>query len=356
MENTVSTSLEGTLAAINSLPDYGTLSPQKAKYAFGKSADIAAPRVRARTIVSSPTLQRISEAHGLGEGELILAVEAGHILEKLRHDGAMIVWAVLGDALLDYDERDARATANDFKTRVVRDQARAGLPRLWLQIWETEGGLHANVIFIANRGIITGLRRSAQFGPFLRGPKALQECFDVDSLVGEYLTKERRPNVKGGARLGTRRRGRHRLGEGGGDRVTVSDALRTELVARGKVRPWAQTYARRLPKVSPEPASVRLSLVVSNPMVPEPVQLTMFGNRPVARLADYAGGIMSAAVALEVEWRRRQLGMTQDQLAAAIRLSRPQLTNALHGRFGLSEWAAARLRDFLLGEGNKLAA
>lgn len=354
MENTVSTSLEDTLAAINSLPDYGTCSPQKAKYGFEKSAGMDTLHAYARAIVSLQRLQRNSEPHGLGEGELRLAVEAGHYLERLRHDGVPVVYAVLGDALLDLPEREARAAAADFRARIVRDQERARLPRLWLQIWEAESGLHANTIFVANGRIVAGLQRSVQFEPFLRGAKAIQECFDVDRLVGNYLTKERRPNVKGGSWLGKRRKGRHPLGECGGDRVIVSNELRAELIAAGSVKPWARTYARRVPKANPEPAPVRLAL--ANPMVPEPVQLTMFDDRPVARLADYAGGVMSAAVAHEVEWRRRKLGMTQNGLAGAIGLSRSQVTNALHGRFGLSEWAAARLRDFLLGEGNKLAA
>lgn len=361
MENTVSTSLEGTLAAINSLLDYGTCPPRKAKYDFEKSAGLSclvAPRAYARAIVSLHCLQRISEPHGLGEGELRLAVEAGHYLERLRHDGVPVVYAVLGDALLDLPEREARAVAAAFRARIVREQARANLPAVWLQVWEAASGLHANVVFAANPVIVAALRRSVTLKPYLRGENALRECFDVDRLVGSYLTKERRPNVKGGSWLGTRRKGQHRLGEGGGDRVSVSEALRAELVASGKVQPWKRTYVRRLPKAqppAPEPTPV-VRLVVSNAVVPEPVQLSMFGDRPVSRLADYGGGIMSAAVAHEVEWHRRRLGMTQDRLAASIGISRPQLTNALHERFGLSRWAAARLRDFLIGADHKLAA
>ncbi len=96
------------------------------------------------------------------------------------------------------------------------------------------------------------------------------------------------------------------------------------------------------------PESVPVLIVVS--LVPDPVQLSMFPivDRPVSRLAHYAGGIMPAAVALEVEARRRWLGLTQAKLAERIGVSRPQLVNALHGRFGLSDWIASRLREFLL--------
>lgn len=88
--------------------------------------------------------------------------------------------------------------------------------------------------------------------------------------------------------------------------------------------------------------------VVENALVPEPLQLALFAEKPVSRLANYSHGVISAAVAQEVRWRLKRLGLTQEQLAASIGLSRPQLTNALQGRFGLAVWPAARLREYLL--------
>jgi len=99
--------------------------------------------------------------------------------------------------------------------------------------------------------------------------------------------------------------------------------------------------------VKTEPLRLR---VVVNPLVPEPVQLSMFplAERPVSRLAQYGGGLMPAAVAREIEARRHWRGLTQEALAQQIGLSRCTLTNALSGTFGLSQWAATRLREFLL--------
>ena len=123
---------------------------------------------------------------------------------------------------------------------------------------------------------------------------------------------------------------------------------------------WKKTEARALAH-EPEPISspametkapehLALRIVVDNALAPEPFQLSLFpiSDRPVSRLSNYAGGIMPAAVAQEVEARRNWRGLTQAKLAEHIGLSRPQLVNALHGRFGLSNWAASRLREYLL--------
>ena len=61
-------------------------------------------------------------------------------------------------------------------------------------------------------------------------------------------------------------------------------------------------------------------------------------------LSDYGGGIMPVAARDQVRacWRAAEL--TQDDLARRVGISRPQLANALQGRFGLSADAAIRLR------------
>ncbi|WP_158020218.1 transcriptional regulator [Methylorubrum extorquens] len=62
---------------------------------------------------------------------------------------------------------------------------------------------------------------------------------------------------------------------------------------------------------------------------------------------DYAGGLMPPEVARAVRLAQRARSMTQDAVARHIGISRPQLANALQGRFGLSRSAAANLCAWL---------
>jgi hypothetical protein len=61
----------------------------------------------------------------------------------------------------------------------------------------------------------------------------------------------------------------------------------------------------------------------------------------------YAGGIMPVEIVVQARDTMRSLGWTQQMLAQRIGISRPQLTNALQDRFGLSGDPAARLMAFL---------
>ncbi len=143
-----------------------------------------------------------------------------------------------------------------------------------------------------------------------------------------------------------------------GERVSFSNDLVSLIEADADRRPKFYAIAgerKQVEAASPGPAPVRI--VVSNPLVPDPVQLSLFplADRPVSRLAHFAGHVLPAAVALEVEARRRWRGLTQAQLAEQIGISRPQLVNVLKGRFPLSQWAAGRLREFMLANGESAA-
>jgi hypothetical protein len=64
----------------------------------------------------------------------------------------------------------------------------------------------------------------------------------------QYLVKERTPQAEFavGYRLGSRRKGAHYLGEGGGDRVHLSAALEAEALQAGFIEPRRRTKARSL--------------------------------------------------------------------------------------------------------------
>ena len=72
----------------------------------------------------------------------------------------------------------------------------------------------------------------------------------------------------------------------------------------------------------------------------------MFGCA-VGDLDQYRHGLLPPDVAVAIRAEMRARGVTQDELAAQVGISQPQMANALAGRFGLSRDVAARLLDWL---------
>ena len=66
-----------------------------------------------------------------------------------------------------------------------------------------------------------------------------------------------------------------------------------------------------------------------------------------APLSDYAGGVLPDVLVRAVRDAQRVRQMTQQAVADQIGISRPQLANALQGRFGLSRSAASNLLEWL---------
>lgn len=91
------------------------------------------------------------------------------------------------------------------------------------------------------------------------------------------------------------------------------------------------------------PGGASAAPVVSPSM---PYQPDMLGA-PVVDLNQYRRGRLPPDFAALVRAEMRARGVTQDELAAEIGLSQPQLANALAGRFGLSPEPAARLLAWL---------
>lgn len=140
------------------------------------------------------------------------------------------------------------------------------------------------------------------------------------------------------------------------DRLILSpeawDLIHRDRDSRAKVY-FPPAPIKRMPLAPPAPEEIsslpKLQIVVSNPVSVDPFQPSLFADENrTPRLADFGGGIMPAEVAREIEKRRREMGLTQQQLADACKIARPTLANAMQGRFALSVWATARLREFLL--------
>lgn len=76
-------------------------------------------------------------------------------------------------------------------------------------------------------------------------------------------------------------------------------------------------------------------------------QFMLFGAPSGIRLEGFWAGKLPASVANDVLARQKGLGLTQGELARLVGISRPQLANALAGRFGLSRQPVARLQAVL---------
>jgi hypothetical protein len=205
--------------------------------------------------------------------------------------------------------------------------------------FETRGGLHAHLVFIGNPDMAERLKASKRFGKIIH----VDPVTDPHALARKYLAKERTPQAGYGRKhvLGGRIRGSHQL-EGGGDRVRLSRDLERDAISEGYIEPWQHTYARRstyrkdyrprqLKRRAPQPSG-------QLPLLPEI-------DRPVSRLSQFGGGKVPPAVALEMEHRRRQLGLSQRELAARVGISQGQYANAIRGHDPLAAFAVNRLRD-----------
>jgi hypothetical protein len=211
-------------------------------------------------------------------------------------------------------------------------------------VFETRGGLHAHILFVGSRDIGRHLKGSAVFGDLIH----VQLATDPHTLARKYFAKERTPQAgyRRSHMLGGRLPGSHRLA-GGGDRVRLSRALERDAIEAGYVEAWQHTNARR----SSERKAYRLRRLFARKALRLAGQIPLpFPEirRPVARLREFGGGFVPAAVAREIEFRRRQRGLSQSQLGRLIGRCQGQIANAVRGHDPLSATATHRLREILL--------
>jgi hypothetical protein len=237
-----------------------------------------------------------------------------------------------------------RSTIAYIGKQITRLQAEHKLPPYHVTVFEASGGLHAHNVFIGNKEIVRRLQGSALFGEHIK----IKIVTDHEGLARRYLAKER--TSQAGYRrkymLGGRIKGSHRL-EGGGDRVRLSRGLERDAVDAGYVEPWQHTNARR----SAERKPYRLRRLFSHkaPRLAGQIPLPFDEiRRPVARLREFGGGFVPAAVAREIEFRRRQRGLSQAQLGRMIGRCQGQIANVLRGHDPISAAATHRLRAILL--------
>lgn len=294
--------------------------------------------------------------NGLSRQEVERLCNSVRFMDK---QGLPLLWAVIGDEVLDLKSGEARREFGRFKSQLGQAQKRAGYPQYWVEVLEVTGGLHGNCIFVGDETIARRLCRS--FSQYMQGGYGVGEGYgmqpvhDAAYLASRYLTKERtiQANYGLGWSQRTRIKGSHCI-EGGGDRVRLSTALREDAISASAIEPWQKTNARRSTSMS-----VSVAVVNAPETAPKPAgQLYLFQEleRPITRLADFTAGILSPSASLELEHRRKRLGLSQSQLGMIAGLSQPQIANAVHGRFGLSRHSANRIKAALFPSQQRQAA
>jgi hypothetical protein len=301
----------------------------------------APPALAAPSIIVDRLPTRTVAPHGMTGPELSRLTGAVWFMEQHRQPERGL-W------LLHTNKGTARPSISNIQKRITRLQIEHGLRPYNVTTFETRGGLHAHIVFLGNHEIAERLTSSTAFGESIQ----VDPVADPTRLARKYLAKERTPQAGYGRYhvLGGRLRRSHRL-DGGGDRVRLSRDLERDAISAGYVEAWQHTNARRSaerkpyrlrrlhPRKAPRPAG-------QLPLLPEL-------NRPVARLRDFGGGFMPPSVAREIEFLRRQLGLSQTHLASLIGRSQGQLANALRGHDPISGVVVNRLREILIRRENQ---
>lgn len=293
---------------------------------------------RVRTSLVKDGSPRTVAKHGLTRHE-VRRIDGGVMAIKTlaRQKRQQVCWA-------SFAADSGSSISSQFRKRLVTLQRQETVEQVWLAVSETDPDRHDHIIFLTTPALMERLKASPRFQqPVVKiGP-----VYDAKGLVG-YLSKESTSQAAyRNWAVPRRKQGSHQL-PGGGDRVRVSERLKAFALEQGYIEPWQPTNAKRastrksyrLRKLSPKKAP--------RPANQEPLPFAeMALRRPVARLRDYGGGPMPSAVAEEIEFRRRQDGLSQRELANRCGIGQPQLANALRGHDPLSAWVVTRIKEVL---------
>lgn len=287
-------------------------------------------------------LQKTTAPHGLTRQEIDRFSGAGHYLERYlrqcKHGDLYYLTTAKGTS---------REIIADLQKRIGQLQRHRDFYGYTVWCFETRPILHAHFLFVGDSAIVARLRRS-ELGKAagLDAQRAIQLVYDLPGLVSRYHAKERTPQAGYGRehRLGGRIKGTHKL-SGGGDRVRLSRELERDAINDGLVEPWPHENAKRSPN---RKEYRKRALTAQAPTMSGQILLFPELSKPVARLQAFGGGYIPRAVAAEIEFRRRQRGLSQRQLGALVGRSQGQLANALRGHDPISSAVVNRLRDALL--------
>jgi len=140
-------------------------------------------------------------------------------------------------------------------------------------------------------------------------------------------------------------RGSIPLGVLGGDRVILSHDLRDTLIQAGRIKPYIRTYAKAAPGAPALLADLEVAyrddLLDALPVLAAPVR-----PKPAPRKRErHEPPTLPLSCPPTIADMLADLGPTHEAIAKQVGLSRPQITNIIVGRFGVSRMVAQRVLE-----------
>lgn len=298
-----------------------------------------------------------------------------------KREGNNLIFLSFGDDIWKLDYAERLGLFSETMKLLTKYQSRLGLQKYVANVIEMLPDMRGHMLALGNERLLEPLRSSPMLSQFTRDEKAIQMIAeDKGGWIGtfSYLAKERTPQADAslrGAGIPLPDRKPSISAPYAGDRVRFSDDLRKDATAwhwqhNGDTVPLIPEYqatnwkrsalvgvrethlSRHAEKqLARENRLIAVGAIQKAPeTLPKPAgQLFLFPEleRPIARLTDFTAGFLSPSASLELEHRRKRLGLSQSQLGEKAGLSQPQIANAVHCRFGLSRQAANRIKAAL---------
>jgi hypothetical protein len=323
-----------------------TLTPEE--QGFARDRSLISGWTHPVIVRDSP--RRISAKHGISAPERNVLTES---LDYMRQYGPGAFASIEAGYGQDA-ERTVRRLTNKVRSDIAIRQRRAGMRRhLAATAFEARNrkkepkfGSHIVAVMpdaTARDRLVDSLNGSTVYGPNILA----KPVTDWSGLTG-YLLKEATPQAaykKNIRRVG----GSIQLGVQGGDRVIPSRDLKDVLVKAGRIEPYQRTYAKRPPKAAAMPAEIEVRYrdslfdgealpALAAPQKPKPRPRKREKIPPPSLPLAYPPSIADLLAGL---------GPTHEAAAERVGLSRPQATNIICGRFGVSRPVARRVLELV---------
>lgn len=238
--------------------------------------------------------------------------------------------------------------ADRVKNHIRTFQSRHGGEPYWAEVIETRPRPHVHIVAAAPPKKAKRMCRAIEGSSVLGDVRA---CIvtEPNGLV-DYLTKEKTTEAWFAAGRRTRRvKGPHKL-PSGGDRQRLSRDLKADLIAAGRIEDYTRTNARRASKVINADALSRdfdrarhgLFFLEDLPEMPGAQKSKGSNSRTRSKRLPPSLPLNYPPTVPEVMTR---LAATHREIGERLGLSRPQTTNIIQGRFGVSRNVARRVLE-----------